>query len=93
MSEHTIQQLDRRLAQLEEEVRRLKETVRKEENGKPWWEQIVGSHKGSEAFAEIVRLGREIREAERRKAGGNGDRRTKKPTSAKSGKSTRSNRR
>jgi hypothetical protein len=61
MSEQSIQELDRRLGHLEEEVRQLKERVGKEDT-RPWWERIVGSHKGSETFAEIVRLGREIRE-------------------------------
>lgn len=80
MSEPTLRQLSERVTQLEEEVQRLKSKVCKDEQPeKPWWEKIAGRHKNSEVFAEIVRLGREIREAERPKERGSGVKRKKVP--------------
>ena len=74
MPEPTLQDLMDRITRLEEEVRGIRAEVFKgeEQADKPWWKKIAGRHKNSEVFAEIVRLGREIREAERPKERGNG---------------------
>jgi hypothetical protein len=73
MPEQTIQQLDRRLSRLEEEVRQLKKMAATDEKGH-WWQRIAGRYKGDEVSMEMDRLGRRIREAERAKARGNGAR-------------------
>lgn len=56
----TMQQFEARLERLEKELAEVKATlVRKPEV--PWYRQIVGDFAGDEAYAEIVRLGRQIR--------------------------------
>jgi hypothetical protein len=60
MSQST-KQLEARLQRVERELARLKTAV-KRESGKPWYREIVGSFAGDEAFAEITRLGRLIRQ-------------------------------
>jgi hypothetical protein len=59
-----VQELKERLERLEEEVAELKSQFGSKK-GEPWWRRTVGMFKGDKAFAEIVRLGRQIREAER----------------------------
>lgn len=59
--------LDQRLQRLEDEVRQLRATIEAQIEPKGW-QSIAGSHAGDPVFAEITRLGREIRESERRKA-------------------------
>ena len=68
-----LRQLTKRVTQLEHDLRQLEAKLNAD--GQPWWKKIIGRHKGDEAFAEIVRLGREIREAERKgaRAKGNGN--------------------
>ena len=54
-------QLEARLGKVEKELAVLKAQLSR--NGsKPWYEEIVGSFKNDEAFAEIIRLGRLIRQ-------------------------------
>ncbi len=57
---NNIEQLEARLARVEKELAELKAAFagRRVE---PWYRQIVGDFAGDEAFAEIVRLGRQIR--------------------------------
>ena len=53
-------QLEERLARVEKELKELKATV----TGKPevpWWQEIDGGFAGDPVFAEIVRLGAQIR--------------------------------
>src|SRR5690242_10864195 len=69
MSEQMLRDLMEHLTRLEEEVRQMKELVRRaqEEAARPWWQKIAGSHKDDAVFAEIAHLGAEIRRAERQK--------------------------
>jgi len=66
MREQVLDQLLERLRRLESEVQQIKELVQGEKEGaeRPWWQEIAGSHKNDEAFAEIARLGAEIRRKE-----------------------------
>ena len=70
MSENTLRELTARLARLEAEVKQIKDLLRREKDdaGKPWWETIAGSHKDDKVFAEIARLGAEIRRKNRHTA-------------------------
>jgi hypothetical protein len=53
-------QLEMRLKRVEQELAQLKAALARKPTT-PWYEQIVGSFKNDEAFAEIIRLGRLIR--------------------------------
>ncbi len=64
MKHETIESLATRLAVVEAELRQLKQQ-REPADAVPGWQQLVGSHEGSEEFAEIVELGRKIRQADR----------------------------
>ena len=70
MSENMLRELTARLARLEAEVKQIKDLLRREKDdaGKPWWETIAGSHKDDKVFAEIARLGAEIRRKNRHTA-------------------------
>ena len=57
-----------RLERLEADVNEIKTILQAQPPKEPWWKAIVGSFEGDPVFAEIDRLGREIREKERRKA-------------------------
>jgi hypothetical protein len=60
----TTQQLEERLATLEQEMIVLKVLVEKQEerrSPKPWWEKIAGSFADDPSFDEAERLGREWR--------------------------------
>jgi hypothetical protein len=57
----TTRQLEARLTRVEKELAELKARL-DEKPAKPWYREIVGSFKGDEAFAEIIRLGRLIRQ-------------------------------
>jgi hypothetical protein len=52
---------------LEQEIRDLKEQTGSK-RGTPWYRQILGQFKDDLAFDEIVRLGRQIRESQRKGA-------------------------
>ena len=57
----TTEQLEARLKRVETELAELKARL----DGKParpWYQEIVGSFKDDKAFAEIIRLGRLIRQ-------------------------------
>ncbi len=55
--------LEKRLSQLEEEVRHLREAFeRASDPQKTGWRTIVGTHENDPDFAEVVRLGKEIRD-------------------------------
>jgi hypothetical protein len=55
-----IQQLEARLARVEEELAQLRAAVAGK-RVEPWYRQIVGDFAGDKAFAEIIRLGQQIR--------------------------------
>jgi hypothetical protein len=57
----TTRQLEARLERVEKELAALKAAVAGKQ-GKPWYREIVGVFAGDEAFAEITRLGRLIRQ-------------------------------
>ncbi len=64
-----VEILQKRVSELEEQVERLSQTVFSDDLSKPtskpgWVHRIVGSFEGDADFAEIVRLGKEIRDAE-----------------------------
>ena len=60
MSQST-RQLEARLERVEKELAELKATVAAKPR-EPWYRQIVGVFAHDDAFAEIVRLGRLIRQ-------------------------------
>ena len=57
-------QIEERLRKLEEEVRDLKSATG-QSNPLPWYRQVAGQFKDDPVFDEIVRLGKEIRDAEK----------------------------
>lgn len=59
-----IETLEKRVTALEQELQRMKQSAPR--RGQPGWlKRIDGRHAGDEAFAEVIRLGREIRLSER----------------------------
>jgi hypothetical protein len=60
-----VAKLEVRVKQLEEEVRDLKTRLETAPNI-PWYRQILGTFADDAAFDEIVRLGRQLRAAERK---------------------------
>ena len=59
--QRTNQELEARLQRVEKEIAELKAAFAAKQ-GKPWYREIVGAFAGDEAFAEISRLGRLIRQ-------------------------------
>jgi hypothetical protein len=57
----TTRELETRLERVEKELAELKAIVAGKED-KRWYQEIVGIFAGDEAFAEITRLGRLIRQ-------------------------------
>jgi hypothetical protein len=57
----TTRQLEARLDRVEKELAALKAKLARRP-AMPWYEEIVGCFKNDEAFAEIARLGRLIRQ-------------------------------
>jgi hypothetical protein len=60
-----VSRIEVRVKQLEDEVRELKSRLDAVSNV-PWYRQILGTFADDPVFDEVVRLGREIREAERK---------------------------
>jgi hypothetical protein len=56
----TTRQLEARLERVEKELAALNASLFSKST-QPWYEQIVGDFAGDPTFAEIVRLGRQIR--------------------------------
>ena len=63
----TLEELTRRVSTLEGEVAALRaaEMARKAEGSRSWIDKINGSMKDFPEFAEVVRLGKEWRDAQR----------------------------
>jgi hypothetical protein len=59
--ERTTRQLEARLERVEKALPELKAALAGKQ-AKPWSEEFVGSFKNDEVFAEIIRLGRLIRQ-------------------------------
>jgi hypothetical protein len=57
-------QLERRVAEIERELAELRSAVLQRDRV-PWWRRILGEFEGDEEYAEIVRLGHELRRADR----------------------------
>jgi hypothetical protein len=57
----TTQQLEARLDRVEKELAALKAALAGQQR-QPWYREIVGVFAGDEAFVEIARLGRQIRQ-------------------------------
>lgn len=62
-----LKELETRVKTLEREVRELR-TKLGEQTKVPWYREILGAFKDDPVFDEIVRLGAEYREADRRRA-------------------------
>jgi hypothetical protein len=60
MARNSTQQLEVRLARVERELAELKAKLLRQ-TAEPWHRRIVGDFAGDHAFAEIIRLGRQIR--------------------------------
>ena len=60
-----VSALEQRVSALEKEVAELRRRVRPRETVRDWLERISGSFKDDPEFEEVIRLGREIREADR----------------------------
>jgi hypothetical protein len=58
-----LQELQARVAQLEDQVSRLA-AERRPRNAQPWWERIAGRFENDPIFDEIVQLGREYRQSQ-----------------------------
>ena len=61
-----VSELERRVRLVEQELRDLKKQVDSQRD-LPWYRQILGQFKDDPAFDEIVRLGRQIRESQRKR--------------------------
>jgi hypothetical protein len=57
--------VEQRLGALEKQVAELKQRLDIGEAGATWLERVAGSFQGDADFLEILRLGREIRQADR----------------------------
>jgi hypothetical protein len=57
-------ELEQRIASLEREVADLKSHINRPHNNGNWVDDVSGRFKGDGAFREILRLGKELRDAE-----------------------------
>ena len=57
--------LEKRLVRVEKELAEIKAELANKRK-QPWWQEIAGSFRGDPVFAEIARLGAEIRQADGR---------------------------
>jgi hypothetical protein len=56
--------IETRLEAVERDIAELKGLVQNMSEKRPWYEAMVGSMKDYPEFADVVRLGRELRKAE-----------------------------
>jgi hypothetical protein len=57
--EQRIEELERQVAELQQKL------AAQQAPAEPWWMRISGSFKDEPAFAEVIKYGREFREADR----------------------------
>lgn len=57
-------QLEQRVSAIEKELAELKSAVL-QRDAIPWWRRILGDFEGDAEYAEIARLGQELRRADR----------------------------
>ena len=62
-----LKQMEARITSLEKELGALRARL-SSGKPKPWYREIVGAFAGDRDYAEICRLGQQIRKAERKKA-------------------------
>ena len=62
MSENAA--LEERLTAVERDLAELKGHVFRAHRARPWFEKMIGSMRDYPEFAEVVKLGREIRKAD-----------------------------
>jgi hypothetical protein len=62
MSENVA--LEERLTAVERDLAELKDHVLRADRQRPWFEKMIGTMKDYPEFAEVVKLGREIRKAD-----------------------------
>ncbi len=62
MSENVA--LEERLTAVERELAELKDHVLRADRRRPWFEKMIGTMQDYPEFAEVVKLGREIRKAD-----------------------------
>lgn len=60
----TPSELEDRVASLEQEVAQLKLQLLDKKPGSNWVDEVSGSFEGDQGFREILRLGKELRDAE-----------------------------
>jgi hypothetical protein len=60
----TPSELEDRVASLEHEVAQLKLQLNEQQPSGSWVDKVSGSFEGDEGFREILRLGKELRDAE-----------------------------
>ncbi len=63
----SAENLEKRVAELEAEVARLRESKVDKEPQEPWWKKMVGAFLNDPYFEEAMELGRRYRESTRPK--------------------------
>jgi hypothetical protein len=63
MDDTKLQELETKVAKLEEEIREIRKLVA-DGSSMPWWERTAGMFKDDPVFAEIIRLGQKLRREE-----------------------------
>jgi hypothetical protein len=56
--------LEERLTAVERDLAELKDHILHADRQRPWFEKMIGTMKDYPEFAEVVKLGREIRKAD-----------------------------
>jgi hypothetical protein len=57
--------LEKRMAELEQEIAALRKKVEALTGTKPWWERIAGTFEHDPVYKRAMRLGQEYRQAQR----------------------------
>ncbi len=59
----TLNELAKRVAELERQLEDVKNQVKKQPEGLPWWMTGTGRHANDPVFDEIIRLGKQYRDS------------------------------